>query len=545
MAHPLYEKHRPLLAQALAAVDGRGGWSPYAENPAAYGDAEAGRQAFDAYRDAQFYLDQPGLVDRVGEETSPYGLPLGISYPRCAPGALIAAAKAAMLPWVKAGPEARAGVCAEILAGLNARSLELAQAVMHTTGQSFPFAFHMGGPQAQARGLEAVAAAYREMAHVPATVLWERGTVRIGKRFTVVPRGVALVIASATSPLATAYAGLFASLATGNPVLVKPHPHAVLPLAITVAVARQVLKEAGFDPNLVSLLADASDAPVAREVATDPDVRLVDYTGTADFGRWLEDNARQASVFAQKAGVNCVVVDSVDDYKAMLKCLAVALCLNSGQMGTTPKVFFVGADGVRTPEGNIPPDRFGQDLGLAISRLLDEPARALDVLGALRHPAIAVRMEAAAAQGEVLRESSALAHPQWPGALVRTPLLLKGAAADSDIWAESHFGPVAFLVETATATEALALAERTMAAGGALLFGVYSSSMALQQLAEEVSLRTGVALSLNLTDGVLLVQPAGFSDYHGAGASAAANACQIDNAFVASRFFVVQSRAPG
>ncbi|HTY99170.1 MAG TPA: aldehyde dehydrogenase family protein, partial [Rhodocyclaceae bacterium] len=417
MAHPLFEKHRQLLEQALAALERRDGWNPYADS-AAYPDAEAGRQALDAYRGAQFYLDQPGLIDRVGEEASPYGLPLDISYPRCSHQILVAAAKAAAAAWLKAGPETRAGVCAEILAGLNARVSEIGQAVMHTTGQSFPFAFHMGGPQAQVRGLEAVAAAYREMSQVPPSALWERGGVRIAKRFTVMPRGVALVIASATSPLATAYAGLFASLATGNPVIVKPHPAAVLPLAITVAVARQVLKQAGFEPDLVSLLVDAADAPIGRDVAVEPDVRIVDYVGTADFGRWLEESARQAVVFAQKAGVNCAVVDSTDDYTGMLKCLAVALCLNSGQLGTTPKVIFVPAAGVGTPAGGVDADAFGRDLAAAVGRLLDEPGRALDVLGALRSPAVLARLEAVAAAGDVLREPSALAHPQWPQALV-------------------------------------------------------------------------------------------------------------------------------
>jgi len=41
---------------------------------------------------------------------------------------------------------------------------------------------------------------------------------------------------------------------------------------------------------------------------------------------------------------------------------------------------------------------------------------------------------------------------------------------------------------------------------------------------------------------VYINQAAGFSDYHATGANPAASACLIDSAFVASRFFVVQSR---
>ena len=59
--------------------------------------------------------------------------------------------------------------------------------------------------------------------------------------------------AAARSRRGTAIPGLFASLATGNAVIVKPHPGAILPLAITVRIAREVLAEAGFDPNVVTL----------------------------------------------------------------------------------------------------------------------------------------------------------------------------------------------------------------------------------------------------------------------------------------------------
>ena len=65
------------------------------------------------------------------------------------------------------------------------------------------------------------------------------------------PRGVALVIGCNTFPTWNTYPGLFASLACGNPVLVKPHPRAVLPLAISVEIARAVLRDAGFDTVVV------------------------------------------------------------------------------------------------------------------------------------------------------------------------------------------------------------------------------------------------------------------------------------------------------
>ena len=112
MPHPLFDNHHALLDQALAAIACRTHWSPYAENPRSYGEMalDDGLAAFEAYRNAQFYLDQPAVTGRCGGEVSPYGLSLKLTYPRCSPVGLIAAAKAAMLPWVRAGIEARTGL---------------------------------------------------------------------------------------------------------------------------------------------------------------------------------------------------------------------------------------------------------------------------------------------------------------------------------------------------------------------------------------------------------------------------------------------------
>src|SRR3546814_14172375 len=100
-------------------------------------------------------------------------------------------------------------------------------------------AFQAGGPHAQERGLEAVAYAWNEMSRIPGRASWEKpqgkhDPIRMEKTFTVVPRGVSVIIACSTFPTWNSYPGLFASLATGNTVIVKPHPSAILPLAIPV-----------------------------------------------------------------------------------------------------------------------------------------------------------------------------------------------------------------------------------------------------------------------------------------------------------------------
>lgn len=547
MPHPLFDKHCALLDQAQAAITRRTHWTPYAENPRAYGETalDDGQRAFEAYRDAQFYLDQPAVQGRGGEEFSPYGLPLGVSYPCCSADTLIAAAHTAMLPWVRAGIETRTGVCLEILARLNTGSAEMAYALMHTTGQSLSMAFLTGGPQAQARGLEALAWAHREMSQVPEQAEWQRNvSQRLEKRFMVAPQGISLVIGSATQPTWNAYPALFANLATGNPVIVKPHPTAILPLAITVAVARQVLKESGFDANLVTLLIGDPDGPVARDIVQRPEIRLIDYAGAPDFGNWLCDNVRQACLFVETGGVNCVLIDSTYDYKALLKNLVLSLCLDSGQLRATPRTIFVSRDGVQTPGGQISDGQFGLDLAYALGKFLDDPSRAVEVLGAIQSPATVARIQATCDLAEgvasVLRYSSPLAHPQWPAARVHTPLLLHAMADQRNLFMEERFGPIATIVSTANTAESLALAEATMREKGALNFLVHATRPHVQQLAEDVALRTGVALSFNLTGAVLINQPAGFADFHASGANPAATCGMIDAAYVTNRFYFSQ-----
>ncbi|MCX8017302.1 MAG: aldehyde dehydrogenase family protein, partial [Rhodocyclaceae bacterium] len=368
---------------------------------------------------------------------------------------------------------------------------------------------------------------------------------RLEKRFMVAPLGIALIVGSATQPTWNAYPAFFASLAAGNPVIVKPHPTAILPLALTVATARHVLKEAGYDPNLVSLLvADPDDAAVLREVATHPDIRLIDYAGAPDWGRWLLDNARQARLFVETGGVNCVLVDSTYDYGALLKNLVLALCLNAGQLRTTPRVIFVGREGVQTPDGLVSDEQFGRDLAFALGKFLDEPARAVEVLGAIQSPATVTRIQAARDLAEVtadiLRDSEKLIHPQWPAARVHTPLLIKASAGQESLYMEERFGPIAVVVSTAHSAEGLALAETTMREKGALNFLVHTTRPHVRQLAEDAALRTGVALSFNLTGAVLINQPAGFADFHASGANPAATCGMIDAAFVAKRFYFAQ-----
>ncbi|RST18029.1 phenylacetic acid degradation protein PaaN [Streptomyces sp. WAC05374] len=553
----LTERHRSTLEQALEAIRTRAYWSPHPEHPKAYGEngslsAADGLEAHKATLGARFELDQPGTDGWTGGEISPYGPELGIEYPHADLDVLLPAMRAGMGAWRDAGPETRALVCLEILARINARTHEFAHAVMHTSGQAFMMAFQAGGPHAQDRGLEAVAYAYAEQVRTPMVAEWskpqgKRDPLELRKAFTPVPRGISLMIGCNTFPTWNGYPGLFASLATGNPVLVKPHPRAVLPLALTVRVAREVLAEAGFDPNLVALAVERPGEGIAKELAVRPEIRIIDYTGSTSFGDWLEANARQAQVYTEKAGVNTVVIDSTDDYKGMLSNLAFSLSLYSGQMCTTPQNLLIPRDGISTDAGPKPYDEVVSDLAGAVGGLLGDDARANALLGAIVNPDVKARLEAAAGLGEVALASREVTNPDFPGAVVRTPVVVKldGSKPDAEAaYMSECFGPVAFAVSVESTTDALELLRRTVREKGAMTVGAYTTSPDVERAVEEVCLEESAQLSLNLTGGVYVNQTAAFSDFHGSGGNPAANAALCDSAFVANRFRMVEVRRP-
>jgi phenylacetic acid degradation protein paaN len=546
----LSDEHRPTLDRAVEEIRRRGYWSAYPEMPSGkiYGETakEDGEKGFAALLNQPFPLDQPAGGDPVGREESPYGFALGITYPTVAPATLLAAAKAAGAAWARVPAEERVAVALEALKRLNRDSFLIANAVQHTTGQSFIMAFQAGGPHAQDRGLEAVAYAWDAMSAIPGAVRWEKPQGKnpplvLDKTFRIVPRGVGLVIGCATFPTWNSYSAIFANLATGNATVVKPHPMAILPLAITVKVIRDVLSGAGHDPNVIVLAADDPERPVTMEYMTSEDVDLIDFTGSAAFGATVRAHARGRPVFTEEAGVNPVVIAGTDSFRGMCGNLAMSLSLYSGQMCTAPQSLFVPAGGIETDEGHKSAEAVGEGIARALDKLLGDPERAMAVLGAVQNPATLERVAAARDKGRLVRESAPVQGQDK--ARTATPALLAVDAA-SEAWREECFGPVAFLITVPDADEGIRLAADSAREKGAITASLYATDEALIDRAADAFARAGAPLSVNLTGGILVNQSAAFSDYHVTGLNPAGTATLTDAAFVTNRFSVATVRRP-
>jgi phenylacetic acid degradation protein paaN len=557
-----FEQHRTRFQTAQLACVERNCWSPFPELPGKYPDAAnaqaAGLAAFQAHlggeQPSRFALEQPGITGTLGAEVSPYTRkPLGIQYPHSEVDALFDAAEQAINRWSNATVQERIGVLMQLIDVLYRDHLfELTQAVMHTAGQSFNMAYAGSGVNALDRAIEALVYAHQAQRAVTPHARWERqfggSQIALEKSYRLVPRGVAVCFACASFPTWNAWPSMMASLATGNAVIVKPHPATILPMAISVRVFREVIAAAGFDPNLVTMALDTVEEPIGKVLVRHPKTAIVDFTGSVAFGHWVERNAYPALAFTETAGCNTVVLESADDLDAVLRSLATTMCMFSAQMCTSPQNIYIPADGVRTPAGQVPLDEVARRLADAVAKLAGDPKKAGMILATIQsdQTLALVRQlrDDGAERGTVLLEPAAYVHPEFPNARTCTPLMLQVGTDARDLYGEERFGPISFVIRCTDGADALAQATRDVAEFGGLTAFLYSTDDDLITRAEADYARAGAQLTINLTGAMPLNFAAAYSDYHVTGLNPAGNASLTHLAFVASRFCIAQSRRP-
>jgi phenylacetic acid degradation protein paaN len=548
----LFAKHRATLDKALDACEKRYAWTAYPESPSRkiHGDEkpQAGKARFESLLGIDYPLPQPGEIGRTGAEVSPYTrAELGITYPEMDVDVLYQSIASARPAWSRADPQERLGVCLEILDRCADQLFENAHATMHTSGQSYIMAFAGSGANALDRGLEALAYAYKAMQDVPTTASWERrfgkdGVAKLEKHYRLMPRGVGVVICCATFPLWNGYPALCASLSTGNPVVLKPHPSAILPVALFVSVCKAVLLEAGFDPNLVSLVADTREAPATLALLEHPDTAIVDFTGSPAFGQWIEKNCSDKLVYTETAGCNSVVIESTDDFDGMVKAVAHSLCQASAQMCTSVQNVHVPREGVLHRGEKVSFDEIAGAIVSAVDHYMENP---LVLCGSLVNDSILATIDdyraLADQHGRLLRDSAPCHYPEFPDARTASPLILEVTDAARDIYRDEIFGPVSFIIKGANAAACLADATGNARDRGAITSHVYSSNADFLDVAVDAYHDAGASVACNLV-GMPINFAAAYSDYHVTGLNPAGNACLADLAFVANRFRIVQSK---
>jgi phenylacetic acid degradation protein paaN len=550
----LFEKHLNLLETAIEANQQRGFYSAFPEHPSpkVYGETadEDGKKAFESHIANDFiFPQQAGSNQWVGEEVSPFTQEkLGIRYPFFEPEFLINNAQKSFEKWASTDIETRVGLLSESLERVSKRFFEIAYATMHTTGQGYMMAFQASGPHAADRALEALALSYEELTRFPSSAMWEKPmgkfNLNLKKWWKPVPKGISLVIGCSTFPTWNSVTGIYASLAAGNPVIVKPHPMAMLPIAIVIKEIQQVFAENNIPSGVLQFSACDEVRPLTKELAEHEAVKLIDFTGSSAFGNYLE-NLKGKTVFTEKAGVNSVIIDSVENADEVAANLAFSISLYSGQMCTAPQNIFVPANGIKTNDGTLSFDDFAAKMVQAINGLVDNPKAGPFVLGAIQNPATLERVNNPNVSGsKVLLASKKVENPQFPHARTASPVLLEVDASNLKAISQECFGPIAFLVKTENSDQSIKLTQTLAKEHGAISFGAYTTDEALKQSIAQRMSEAFCPVSFNLTGQIFLNQHAAFSDFHVTGGNPAGNASFTSPEYVTRRFVWVGFREP-
>lgn len=534
------------MQEGQKALKQRTYYTAFPESPKAYteGSTEESQEAFARLLNQDFSeLQSEGAQAWVGTEVSPYLMTgLGIRYPQFSTKTLISRAETAQMGWRSSSPDQRAEVLTDCLYRIQKRFFDLAVSTMHTTGQGYMMSFQASGPHANDRSMEAMVMAYQELTRYESEVQFIKPMgkfdLTLRKTYQPIPRGLGLVIGCSTFPTWNTVPGLFANLMCGNATIVKPHPKSILPIAQVVGEMQKAFEAAGFDPYTVQLAVDTLEQPVTKDLAEHSSIKLIDYTGGSHFGEYIESLPGK-TVFTEKAGVNGVILESVNQPAAVFGNISFAASLYSGQMCTAPQNIFVPAAGIQTAEGSLTFDQVVSGIAEAISGLANNPKMGPFTLGAIQNEATAKRVQSLS--GAVLAASS-VENPEFADARTLSPAVVAVDAADTATWKQECFGPALFVIRCKDREEALALAAQSAAELGAITSQCYSTDDSFCVQVADAMNAAFAPVSFNFTGAAFVNQHAAFSDFHVTGGNPSGNATFADANYVNRRFVWVGNR---
>jgi len=542
----LFEKHKETLQRAIKANHERTFYAHYPEHPKEYGEeaSEKGKNDYEALLNNKFEeLLQDGAKDYVGEEESPYtGEKLGVKYPRFDVQTLVERSNKGFEQWRKVMPEERAVILVEALENIKERFFEIGFATQHTTGQGFMMAFQASGPHGNDRALEAIGMGLSEMERFPDEAHWERTMgkyeVNVKKEWRPEPKGIGIAIGVSTFPIWNSIAGVFSDLVTGNTVIYKPHPMAILPAAIEVATIQKTLKNHGYDPNIIQLAVDTPEKQITKDLAEHDQVRLIDFTGSKEFGDYIESLEHQDKVtFTEKSGVNSLILDSVEDMDGVMQNIAFSLCLYSGQMCTAPQNIYIPKDGITVQGEKMAYDEVVKKLTDAITGLVEHPKMGPGTLGAIQSPNTLERIQNKDnINGSILLESTKVKQEGFENARTASPAVLEIDSSDKEAMSKEHFGPLVLVVKTKNTDESIQLAQELARTKGAITASAYATDDDKKEKIKDELSKVFAPVSLNFIGPVWVNLNVAFSDFHLTGGNPAGNAGFSNPEFLQKRY---------
>lgn len=139
-------------------------------------------------------------------------------------------------------------------------------------------------------------------------------------------KGTILVAPPWNFPVSIPAGGIFAALASGNCVIFKPAPEAVLSGWILV----QALWEAGIPKDVLQFV-NCADEPVGTKLISDPRINTVILTGATSTARFFLKTRPSLDLAAETGGKNAMIITGLSDRDLAIKDLVQSAFGHSGQ----------------------------------------------------------------------------------------------------------------------------------------------------------------------------------------------------------------------
>jgi len=263
-----------------------------------------------------------------------------------------------------------------------------------------------------------------------------------------VPHGVVGVISPFNFPLILSTRAVAPALALGNAVLLKPDPQT--PVTGGFILAR-LFEAAGLPPGLLQVL--PGGAAAGEAMITDPDVRMISFTGSTATGRRVGELASRhlKKVTLELGGKNSTIVLDDADLDVAASSVAWSAYLHQGQICM--------ATGTVLAHRKVARDLTERLVEKAKKLPVGDPNAGQCALGPLINERQLERVEGivkdAVAKGAVLRVGGTY------DKLFYQPTVLEEAKPGMRVLEEEVFGPVVAVVPFDTDEEAIALANGT------------------------------------------------------------------------------------
>ena len=247
-----------------------------------------------------------------------------------------------------------------------------------------------------------------------------------------------------------------AALAAGNTMVLKPARTAPL----TCLRLAEILGEAGLPPGVLNVVTGPGET-VGREIARNPSIRKVSFTGEVETGRQVALDAAPAMkrLTLELGGSDPMIVCADADIGAAIEGVVRGRFYNCGQVCTAVKRLYVDEsiadEFVRRltarVEGIVVGN--GMDRGVGMGPLNNRAG--------LERVAGLVDTARERAEGEIVAGGRAPEGEEYKRGLFFLPTLVAGVPHDSVLFSEEVFGPVLPVAAVSGLDEALTLANNS------------------------------------------------------------------------------------